>query len=151
MNRVCKEGLFGAGVCALGVIFWVQTYKMSDSAALLPRILIGLVILLSISMLVIAVREERTKAVPDAQPPVHVGRVCAYLGLMVLYIFSVEPVGYFIVTPLFIVLSYALLRAISWWKSWVIAIGFTAFVYFLFVYFLNLPVPMGLLETWMGN
>ena len=67
-------------------------------------------------------------------------------GLMIaIYIFTMKPIGYFIMTPLFIIISYRFLKSTSWRNTILVSAGFTVFVYFVFVLFLKLPVPMGIL------
>jgi hypothetical protein len=151
MRRSVKEGLFAVWTVALAVLFQHQSLTLTDSAALLPRLLIACVIFLSVLMVMNAVREERRESAPPSAAPINTPRLCAFTALLALYIFSVEPVGYFIATPLYIVASYSLLRATSLRLSLCIAVGFTLFIYLLFMLFLHLPVPLGLLEELLGG
>ena len=52
---------------------------------------------------------------------------------------------YFIMTPLFLVATFALLRACRPWIAGTIAVVAPVFVYLVFVFFLDLPVPMGVM------
>jgi cell division protein FtsW (lipid II flippase) len=78
-------------------------------------------------------------------------RVFVFIVLVSGYILTRERLGYFVVTPIYIIATYLYLRATKFYKMILIAVGFTLFVYLLFVLFLHLPVPMGLLaegELW---
>jgi hypothetical protein len=77
------------------------------------------------------------------------GRVAWYVCLMALYIFLISRVGYFIVTPLFMTISYMLLKAAGFVKAAAISVGFAIFIYALFVVFLKLPIPLGLMESFL--
>jgi hypothetical protein len=57
-----------------------------------------------------------------------------------------EPLGYFIVTPLFLLGTLLYLRACRLWVAAVIAALAPVFVYFIFIMLLDLPVPMGIME-----
>ena len=152
MRRSVKEGLFAVWAVALAVLFQHQSLTLTDSAALLPRLLIACIILLSGLMALNAVREEQRKTDPGLlSAPINTLRLCAFTGLLAAYIFSVESVGYFIATPLYILASYSLLRAAPLWKSLCIAVLFSLFIYLLFIVFLHLPIPLGLLKNLLGG
>ncbi len=59
--------------------------------------------------------------------------------------------GYFPATALFMMLSFLLLRAAGFVKSLLITALFCGFIYALFVSFLKLPVPLGLLESLLAQ
>jgi hypothetical protein len=73
-------------------------------------------------------------------------RVIVFIALISGYILTIQYLGYFIVTPVFIISVYLFMRASSILNIFIIALSFTLFIYVLFVLFLNLPVPMGLLS-----
>ncbi len=136
----------------LSLLFITQSRKLTDSAAMLPMLLAWIIILLAGLMLLEAWREHRRALLSGKKPvvsPVNVPRVTIYLGMIVLYVVLVEPLGYFIATPVYIVVSYMFLRALGLLWSLAVALGFSALVYGLFVTILHLPVPLGLLEKLM--
>ncbi|SBW08479.1 conserved membrane hypothetical protein [uncultured delta proteobacterium] len=151
MSRLAQESLFAVACVALALLFLFNTGELIPSAALFPRILIGVVIFLSCLMVYQAYRArqaERHADVSDTgRPPFQGKRIAVYFGLCVGYVGSVELLGYFFSTPLFIVLTYAYLRSVRLKTSLAIAVGFSAFIYLLFVRMLHLPVPLGLLEN----
>ena len=73
-------------------------------------------------------------------------RAFVFTALIALYIFLLDKIGYFIVTPLFILIANYYLKSMSLKNSAIIAVLFSGFVYALFVVFLKIPIPMGLLK-----
>ncbi|HCL79156.1 MAG TPA: hypothetical protein DIC53_04220 [Synergistaceae bacterium] len=154
MGSVLHHALFAAFACAIAGYFFVAGNSMPASAGRLPVLLSVLVFILSGAMMVKAVRSSRQNSEQEApeaaRPPLQVTRVAAYVALIVAYIYCIPRLGYFIATPLFMLLSYLYLRALGIGRSLLISVGFSLFIYLLFVRFLKLPIPMGLLEPFLG-
>ena len=146
MNNLAKHGLASALTLTLAIVFYVDSLKLPDAAASLPRILAGIIILLSFAMFIEAWYNERKnrKVQQGSNEPIHGFRVFVFAALIALYVILIKPLGYFVVTPLFLIVALSYLKATQLWKSVLIALGFTFFCYMLFVWFLNLPIPMGL-------
>ena len=155
MSHLFKESLFAVGAVGLSLLFIIQSQKLTNSAAMLPRLLAWIIMLLSVLMLFAAVREHKLALLnPKAQdpgPPVEVKRVCIYMAMLIGYVALVEPLGYFFATPLYIVSSYLFLRALGLMASLAVAVGFSALVYAVFVCILHLPVPLGILEKFLES
>ena len=154
-----KKILIAAGLAIiLSLVFLSKTAKLPETAAFLPKILIGIVILLSLGMVYETYYKAKNKVKakrrvderseeddPDEDNTLIDYKKAFIFGLMIaLYIFTMKPIGYFIVTPLFILIAYRYLKSTSWRNTIIISVGFTLFVYGLFVVFLKLPVPMGI-------
>ncbi|GHV53821.1 hypothetical protein FACS1894206_05280 [Deltaproteobacteria bacterium] len=146
MRYVVKELLFVIGAIVLALLFFVESRMLTDSAAMFPRMMASAIIVLAAVMGIQAVRKSRIK-VEDTREPVQVKRICIFLGILVCYMALVEPLGYFIATPLYIVAAYLYLRAVSPAAAIAIAVGFALLIYGIFVQILHLPVPMGLLAS----
>ena len=75
----------------------------------------------------------------------------AVAALMIVgYVLLIIPVGYFIVTPIFLFLLPLAVGYRKWgWLS-LLALGGTAFSYAVFYKVLGVPLPMGLLENLGG-
>lgn len=144
----------------LVLVFFIDSFKLTSSASFLPRILMLLVSLLAIFALVEAwykekhhIKEETRIDQPDEEElaeiqdngAINIKRTLIFGVLVAGYILLLDTVGYFIITPLFLLLANYYLKAISLRNSLLIAIFFTGFVYGIFVAFLKIPVPMGLL------
>jgi len=147
--------------CMVAGIFFVDTLDMVKAANELPRLLMFLVVALSVGMVFESYKKSKKEALKDkassegakARPAFDKSgfvRLVLFVILIAAYAFLLQPVGYFIVTPLFIVGAYMLLEATSLVVSILTGIGFSVFVYLLFVLFLHLPVPMGILSGILG-
>ncbi|MDI3533640.1 MAG: putative tricarboxylic transport rane protein [Thermosediminibacterales bacterium] len=134
----------------LSIIFYIKTFSLPPEGYQFPRLLIAVVILLSIAMVIEAyfkliknakknVKTEKNKT----EKNVNSLRVFIFGLLIGLYVFTIKPVGYFIVTPLYLAVVYLYLKSTSIRNIVLISLGFTIFVYLLFVKFLHLPIPMG--------
>lgn len=150
--------------CAVAGIFYADTLDMVKAANELPRLLILLVFALSVGMVFESYKKSKKEAyeAKNAQADKAADstekksaksefiRLVAFVFLIAAYVFLMQPLGYFIVTPLFIVGAFLLLKATTLLVSVVTGIGFSVFVYLLFVVFLHLPVPMGILSGILG-
>lgn len=140
--------------------FLYKAVGLPKTAGFTPKILITIVMILSVLMLVESYYKEKNniqrkrrideRSKEDEDPDEDMTLVdykkAFIFGLMIaIYIFTMKPIGYFIVTPLFIIAAYRYLKSTSWKNTIIISVGFTAFVYLVFVLFLKLPVPMGIL------
>ncbi|WP_025640395.1 tripartite tricarboxylate transporter TctB family protein [Schnuerera ultunensis] len=153
--------LFIAGILAIAfsLVFFFNSFQLPKEAVKLPRILVGLIILLSIGIMIEGYLRERrdtktTKAADENNEedeenklgPINYKRAIIFTIMIATYIFLLEPVGYFIVTPVYIISTYLFLKATKVKNMIIISVAFTAFVYFVFVVFLKLPIPMGILQ-----
>ena len=149
MSRVQQEITFAVLVIALGIAFFYGTINMPPTAALFPRILAGMLIALAVLMLLQTGHRARARGEEEEKTPVNTTRLVVFFALCVGYVGSVDFLGYFFATPLFIIITYTYLRSLSFAKSVVCAALFSGFIYVLFVWFLHLPVPLGLLEKFL--
>ncbi len=149
MPYVYKELLFAAGIIAVAVVFFVQGGSLPGSAGMLPRLMSVLLVILACFMMYHAVKDNRERGAeePPWMRPIKFRRVALFLAMIVAYVALAEPLGYFVVTPLFIIVTYLALRAVKPVTAVIIAVGFSAFIYALFVRLLHLPVPLGVLQN----
>ena len=138
-----------AAVVVLGsLVFYQQTLDMPRTASELPRLLVFLIVGLCILMIISGFRSYTIKRVEKDESVLsspNYKRVFIFGIFIALYISLIESIGYFIVTPVFIIASLYYLKATRFANMVLIAGFFTAFIYFMFVWFLKLPVPMGIL------
>jgi len=146
MNNLAKHGLASAITLILAIVLYVDSFNLPPAAANLPRALAWIIIVLSLAMFAEALYKERKKAQENQEPkePILVFRVFVFAAMIALYVALIKPLGYFLVTPLFLITALAYLKATRLWKAVLIALSFTVFCYLLFVMFLHLPIPMGL-------
>lgn len=145
--------------CTVAGVFFIDTLDMVKAANELPRWLILLVIGLSVGMVVESYRKSKLEAL-ESKTRAAAGkpsfdrsgfiRLVLFVVLIGAYVFLLQPVGYFIMTPLFIIGAYMLLEATTLLAGVLTGVGFSVFVYLLFVLFLHLPVPMGILSGLLG-
>lgn len=151
MVYVLKHLLFAIFTFLIGGYFFYKGASMPSSASLFPNIVAGLVFLLSGTMVARSLTEARHGRVKPAeteggQQKLIVSRVILFTASIALYIYLIPRIGYFVATPLFMTVTYLYLRAVGLVKALLISLGFSIFIYFLFVWFLKLPIPMGILE-----
>lgn len=149
------------GAWALSGLFYTTSLNMAPAASQMPQILVVFVSVLA-GLMVADVflfkrrnqNAEAVNAVADTNGPyiggffdgVNVLRTGTFMAMVVLYILLLESVGYFIMTPLFLIGALSLLRASRPWIMVAISVVAPVFVYLIFVTFLDLPMPMGLME-----
>ena len=167
MKKLYQYFAFAALVDVMAVAFFIETLHMPKAAYQMPRLLIVALGILSTLMLVEQVWKlrkgepvkkakdeletlmaEAAKAeemTPEELRNSRIRRIF-FVGMLTAYIVTIKPLGYFIATPLYLLGTLLYLKSTKSYIALAIAVGFTIFVYLLFVMFLNLPVPMGLLE-----
>jgi hypothetical protein len=157
VGYIVKHVLFAGFSLLLGAFFFIQASAMPTQAALFPKIIAAMVALLSVLMILSAVKEVRTmeKSVnvneeQTEEEKINVLRVVVFMTLVIAYVYLIPKAGYFVMTPLFMLATYGYLRAMGPVKAVIISLVFSAFIYGLFVCFLNLPIPMGYLEPFLG-
>lgn len=155
MGYLVQHFLFAVFTVGLGLYFFIKAFFMPSAAAHFPTIIASLVFILTASMVVEALRKvRRGSGIPISKAPegkILVTRVVSYVALIAAYIFLIPRIGYFVATPLFMIISYGYLRALGIFKILLLSICFSIFIYFLFVWFLKLPIPMGLLEPFFES
>ncbi len=153
--------LVALGAWALSALFYKTSLTMPPAAYHMPQILAVFVSVLAALMVADVFlfkrrkqNEEAVDAAADITAPyiggffdgVNVLRTGTFVSMIVLYILLLESVGYFIMTPLFLIGALSLLRASRPWIILAISVVAPMIVYSIFVTFLDLPMPMGLMK-----
>lgn len=153
--------LVAAGAWALSGLFYATSLTMPPAAYHMPQILAVFVSVLAVLMVadvfLFKRRNQNADAVDSVADPtapyiggffdgVNVLRTGTFIAMVILYILLLESVGYFIMTPLFLIGSLSLLRASRLWIMVAISVVAPMIVYSIFVIFLDLPMPMGLMK-----
>lgn len=160
MKNYIKLSIAAGLAIILALVFYFKTLKLPDTAAFLPRILIVLIILLSVGMVIESYYKDKKNVqnkrrideraeedeVETEEGTINYKRASIFVLMIATYIFTMKYIGYFIVTPVFILSVYIYVKATKVKNMIMITAGFTVFVYLLFVVFLKLPIPMGLLK-----
>ena len=152
---------------ALSGLFYTTSMSMPPAANHMPQILAVVVSVLAVMMAVdvfLFKRRSQKAEAADAVDPMdaaaditapyiggffdgmNVLRTGVFMAMIILYIWLLESVGYFIMTPLFLIGALSLLRGTRPWIILVISIVAPMIVYLIFVTFLDLPMPMGFMK-----
>ncbi len=135
-------------ICSLlfTLVLFTNSFKLPAVAKRLPVILCAVIVLLSLMIIAQALYEKK-KGNSKVGKKIDVKTVVLFAFIIAIYIFTIKPIGYFIVTPIFLIFMLRYLKTGPWLQSILIGVGFTLFVYLLFVLFLKLPVPLGIFEV----
>lgn len=161
MTKIYKHLIAGIAAISFSLLFYINSFDMRESAVRLPRILMALIVMLSIGMIVEAYwkakhpykkrkrideKQEEDYIDDDENAPINYKRAIIFTILIAIYIVLLKPIGYFIITPIYVLVAYQFLKATSLRNMVLISIGFTAFVYIVFMMFLKIPIPLGLMK-----
>ena len=108
-----------------------------------PLIYAGVLIVLSMILIVQALRRRPSAAGADASAPINPVRIITGIIATGVYIVAISYLGYVPTTIVFLIGTMRLMgmRHIVWGP--VIAVAMTAFLYIVFVYGLSVPLPLG--------
>jgi len=146
---------------SLTFLIYTTRYPLDDwespGPAVFPLILGGVLLLLAAWQLIRAFlspkapnrrggKESKVKAVKaflhDNQGE---AKVLILTSLLVLYIFMMQWIGFFVSTFLLVILASRLMEAKDWVRPVVLSVGVCLFCYFLFVVWIKLSFPKGIL------
>lgn len=136
------------GAIALVALFRVEASDYPATAARLPGLLgwvTGSLALLGIGQAVLGFRwdsADGSLGLFPAQDWRGIALGAAFLGLIVLYAWSITRIGYLIATPLFLLIPLIALRPVGWRTTILTTAGVTVFIWSVFVWFLNLSIPL---------
>jgi len=143
--NLTADRYFSAILALLTAIFFVVIGGKADpgsagnlSASTYPRIILSVIILISIYLAFKPTNAHASKA------KLSLPGIVSIL-LMAIYIALLEPIGFFILTPILLILLPLLagFRAYRWILISVLCVTLT--IYGVFVLVLNIPLPPGLL------
>lgn len=136
-----RDGIGALVLLAVTGAAWVEIASVPGEARLFPRLVLGVMAVLSAAMLVRSFA-RRAETGPFVQTP---AALAITLVLAVIYIGAVEVIGYFAATALFVP---GLALALGLRRTLLVAlttVGFVAAVYLVFVVLFGRPLPVGLL------
>ena len=120
-------------VLGVSIFFYSQTLTVSTGGAIGPK---ELPLFLSVALMIMSALNLmfalRAKPVAGKAGLEH-RKFLVILGLLVAYIFLLEPVGYVISTFVFLVAAFQTMERGNLWKSVVIAAAFAGGVYYIYV------------------
>lgn len=148
MNSTIVLGIISI---ALAIAFRTQTDAYPATAQRLPLILLWLVGALAVMMIFEDFFQRRqarqgSPAQPDSDDapiaPIHWAALCAFAAAIVVYVALIPVVGYLVTTTTFITGSLLVSRIMAPAMALLIGVLTTAGVWALFIWALNLPVPI---------
>jgi putative tricarboxylic transport membrane protein len=154
-----KELSIGVIMLGAGIVYLIMTSRLPGhsgiDATFVPYLLGGMMCLLgAIHLLTIFKAPQAVESAPaegeEKAEPVSVRTVCLTLALMAGYVALLKPVGFPILTVVYLYLQFVVLTPVSQKVSHIsyllIALVTSAVVYFLFREAFDLMLPPGLLD-----
>ena len=122
-------------VLGVSLFFYAQTLTESSTGGSigpkeLPLFLSVVLVLFSLINLVNAIR---AKSRAKKEEGLEYKKFLILLGLLLAYVFLLEPLGYVISTFLFLLAAFQTMEKGAYWKSALIAAAFSGGVYYLYV------------------
>jgi len=144
ISKINYDQYIAGGIITISLFFYYQTLLFQipstlnvTSPALIPRIWITILILISI----ILVFKSKIKSIKqESYSPKTVLIIIVYL---ILYLFAMQWVGYYATTPIFILSTMYLLVYRKFAFMTINAFGFVLFSYLVFNQLLHIDLPMG--------
>ena len=136
MQKANKQGLIiGVVLYAFIVFCWMCTNSFVGDAALFPRMILVLFVVLNTIMVIQAFvnkgKQEAKFHVKDAVMPL------VYFAGVVVYVILFALIGYFPATVIMLIAFFLILKVRPYWLIAVLTGGYCLFVYLLFVLWLK--------------
>ncbi|MDR1708641.1 MAG: tripartite tricarboxylate transporter TctB family protein [Candidatus Accumulibacter sp.] len=143
-----REVIFAVTMTAISALLLARSCMYAPESSGFPRFLTGLMLLFS---LILLTKSWRTRSAPINADAVHrtfrqiFGLPAFVIGGAILYAIGIKYVGYFASTMLFFLGAMVFYGKNKLWKALVASVSFMAVMYGLFVRFLGMRLPDGLL------
>jgi putative tricarboxylic transport membrane protein len=149
--------ILGIASIAFALVFRAQTIDLPEQAQRLPALLIWIVILLGVLMIVedVAMRRKARRMqsggaaagalADDEDPPaapINWAVLAVFATAIAGYVALIPLAGYLLVTPTFLIGGLLVSRTVPLGKAAAIGLAATALVWAVFIWALNLPVPL---------
>ncbi len=148
------EITFGVAAILFAALFFILAGAFPEpksrdvGMAFYPRILSGLIVLLSLSVIYQAIRKKRPES--SGQEPMFdteeggLKRVFLMIGLTVVYQQVIGFAGFLVVTPIYLIILMLVFHAASLWRIVLISGSTTLVIYLAFQRMLKIPLPTGI-------
>lgn len=144
IRKINYDQIIGGGIFSFSLFFYYQTVLFQipetvniTSPALIPRIWIFTLLLLSVILIAKAKNQTIIKA--NTFPKT----VIIIIALLLGYLVAMQWLGYFFTTPIFILAAMYLLNYRKFTMMSINAFGFVIFSYFIFNKLLHIDLPLG--------
>lgn len=149
LKRYLNQDVFiSVFLLIIAILFYILTFDLPNEASMFPVILVIMLSLFSIFIILTGIKRNEFESHGDDESKLTVSLLKSplftFLGIF-LYSFFITIIGFFPSTIIFIVLylyinNFRSIKAIT-----ITVIAIVAFVYLLFVYQLNVNLPIGIL------
>ena len=144
IKKINYDQIIAGGIISISLFFYYQTmlFSIPDNSdvtnpALIPRIWIIVLLMLSIILIL------KSKNKIDEKGSLMPGRVAIIIVFLMVYLISMQWIGYFFTTPVFILSTMYLLLYRKPAFMIINAFGFVIFSYFIFNKLLHIDLPLG--------
>ena len=155
MNKSIHQDVYsGIVLLLITAIFYWQTFDLPDRAALFPEFILYVLMFFSVAIIVNGIRKTKKErdgeevAQTDDEERVTLSKIkmpLLMLSILVVYLIVLDIVGFFVTTSLLIALVLYILKVRKPLTYILTIVGVGLFIYVLFVYFLNVNLPQGIL------
>ncbi len=136
-----NEIKFGLFIMAASVFYYAVSSSLPKEAGYYPKFIGVMALMLSAIYLVQTAKTDNPQASQFAG--INWNQLFLILGLSLVYIILLKPVGYFASTFLYLVIALIGLKT-SLRNSIFVAAGTGVFMFIIFKTFLSVPLPMGI-------
>jgi hypothetical protein len=151
MKNKYKELFFAISISVISLLLLLTSFTYPPESSVFPKFLCSLMLLFSLLILVKALR-SRTGAKENNQTEESSGNIiCKFkiptliFSLTILYIAGIMYIGYFVSSIIFLIGTMSIFGKRGLLAKTIATAGFLIVVYALFVSFLGLRLPEGLL------
>jgi|SRR5690625_4005908 len=155
MNKSVHQDVFsGIVLLLITVVFYWQTFDLPDRAALFPEFILYILMFFSVAIIINGIRKtKREKNGEEVERTDDEERITfskikmplLILGILIVYLVVLDIVGFFVTTSLLIASILYILKVRKPLTYILTIVGVELFIYVLFVYFLNVNLPQGIL------
>ena len=112
-----------------------------------PRTLSVLLILLSLILLFNSIKKDKNNKQGTQNPINFHATICVSIVILltVIYRYIIIYLGFLIITPIYLIILMILIKVENIARSIVLSISITVIIWFVFYYFLQMPLPNGIL------
>jgi len=122
---------------------YYQATRFTLGTDVFPKAVLIVIMILAAVQLVFALRPTAAVGAPASSGALNVRRIIAIAALFFVYIVSIQLIGYFIATPLFLLVSMVLLGRKDAKTILIVTAAVTVAIWLIFRAFIYVPVPMG--------
>lgn len=148
MKRLHQDVYIGIGIIIVSIIFLLLSLDMPEGSSLFPKIILSLFGLFGIAIMVDGIRKGKDSKKSTLEERFRISEAkLPFISLMLIigYVLFIDLLGFFVSTTIFIIVFMFFYKLRNLKTMLITVVTLNIFMYFLFVYQLNLPLPQGLL------